>query len=60
MKVIKSAQGVLLNIGEWDFEIDNEGRVWNPMPSDAIETEEEVVDGYDGGLYLADDVRASQ
>jgi hypothetical protein len=30
------------------------------MPFDAVETEEEVVVGYDGGLYLAEDVRAAQ
>ena len=60
MKVIKSADGVLLNIGDWDFEIDEDGQPQNPMPFDAVETEEEVVVGYDGGLYLAEDVRAAQ
>jgi len=60
MKVIKSADGVLLNIGDWDFEIDKDGQPQNPMPLGAVETEEEVVVGYDGGLYLADDPRAAQ
>jgi hypothetical protein len=60
MKVIKSADGVLLNIGDWDFEIDKDGQPQNSMPLGAVETEEEVVVGYDGGLYLADDPRAAQ
>lgn len=52
MKIFKDKDGNLINIGEWD---DNEGR--NPIPQDATEHDAEVVTGYDGGLYLADDPR---
>jgi hypothetical protein len=49
MKIIKDKDGNLINIGDWD---DKEGK--NPLPEDATEHDAEVVTGYDGGLYLAD------
>jgi hypothetical protein len=52
MKVIKDKDGVVINIGDWD---DAAGT--NPLPDGAYEDEAEVVTGYDGGLYLADDPR---
>lgn len=58
MKVIKSADGVLLNIGDWDYQIDDDGNVGNPLPYGAVEADEEVVTGFDGGLYLSTDPRA--
>ena len=52
MKIIKDEHGNLINIGNWN---DQDGR--NPLPEGATEHEAEVVTGYDGGLYLADDPR---
>jgi hypothetical protein len=52
MKIIKDKDGNLINIGDWN---DNQGQ--NPLPQGATEHEAEVVTGYDGGLYLADDPR---
>lgn len=52
MKIWRDAEGNVINIGEWD---DLEGL--NPIPDGAYEEEAEVVEGYDEGLYLADDPR---
>lgn len=52
MKVWRDSNGELINIGEWkSLEGDN------PLPDGAYEEESEVVEGYDGGLYLSDDPR---
>lgn len=53
MKIYRDSQGKCINIGEWDYK---DGL--NPLPSDAIESDEEVVVGWDGGLYAHDDPRA--
>ena len=50
MKIIKDKNGNPINIGDWD---DLDGA--NPLPDGATEYDAEVVTGYDGGLYLADD-----
>jgi hypothetical protein len=50
MKIIRDKDGALINIGDWD---DKEGQ--NLLPEGATEHDAEVVTGYDGGLYLADD-----
>ena len=55
MKIIKDKDGNLINIGDWN---DNQGK--NPLPEGATEHDAEVVTGYDGGLYLADDPRRLQ
>lgn len=52
MKIIKDKDGNLINIGDWD----DMGGI-NPLPKDFVESEAEVVIGYDGGLYLSDDPR---
>ena len=52
MKIIKDKDGNLINIGDWD----DLGGI-NPLPEDSVESDAEVVTGYDGGLYLADDPR---
>jgi len=52
MKIIKDKDGNLINIGDWD---DVDGA--NILPDGATEHDAEVVTGYDGGLYLADDPR---
>jgi len=57
MKIIKDKDGNLINIGDWDFKVDENQRVKNPLPEGATEHDAEVVTGYDGGLYLADDPR---
>ena len=59
MKIIKDKDGNLINIGDWDYKIDEslpeDERIKNPLPEGATEHDAEVVTGYDGGLYLADD-----
>jgi hypothetical protein len=52
MKIYRNKEGVCINIGDWD---DNNGL--NPLPADAVESDEEVVIGWDGGKYVADDPR---
>lgn len=62
MKVIRDAGGKLINIGDWDYlaSVDDDGFevIHNPMPVGAVESDEEVVEGLDGGLYVAGDPRA--
>lgn len=59
MKVYRDAQGNLINIGEWnEHRVEDENGsivVKNPMPSDAVESDEEVVTGADGGKHLKSD-----
>lgn len=59
MKVYRDAQGNLINIGEWDEcrVEDEQGNIVinNPLPADAVESDEEVVTGADGGKYLKSD-----
>lgn len=66
MKVIRSADGDVINIGEWDFcmiqEIGPDGEEsmvpMNPMPAGATESDEDVIEGWDGGFYVLGDQRA--
>lgn len=62
MKVIKNAAGDVINIGDWDYQIeqyiDNEDgnikeKITNPMPSGAYEDTADVSVGADGGLYVS-------
>jgi hypothetical protein len=55
MKIYRDSEGKCINIGEWD---DKDGL--NPMPIDAVESDEEVVTGWDGGLYAHDDSRKTK
>jgi hypothetical protein len=59
MKVYRDAQGNLINIGEWDEARveDEQGNIVinNPLPADAVESDEEVVTGADGGKYIKTD-----
>lgn len=59
MKVYRDARGNLINIGEWDEcrVEDDQGNIVinNPLPADAVEFDEEVVAGADGGKYLKSD-----
>ena len=48
-KVIRSADGKVINIGDWDYQYDDEGKVLNPMPDGAYEDTAEIVE--DNGLY---------
>ena len=48
-KVIKSADGKVINIGDWDYQYDDEGTALNPMPDGAYEDTAEIVD--DNGLH---------
>lgn len=60
MKIYR-LDGKVINIGEWDtMPLEVEHGVFeagNPIPANAIESDEEVVTGWDGGFYLHDDPR---
>ena len=66
MKVIRDINGTVINIGDWDYLIRIEPMpdgselevVGNPYPEGATESEENVITGWDGGLYAEDDPRA--
>lgn len=63
MKVIRDADGRVINIGEWDYlyaeiEPGKDPVATNPLPDGATESDEEVVTGWDGGLYVKGDARA--
>jgi len=69
MKIYRDKLGKVINIGEWDYveetitdeETGEESTVQhNPLPKDAIESDEDVVGGWDGGLYVHDDERQLQ
>jgi len=63
MTVWRNAKGELRNIGEWEYQLyqpDPESPEMipaNPMPEGYVSSQEEVVVGWDGGRYLADDPR---
>lgn len=66
MKVIRDKEGKVINIGEWDFQksiiTEDDGSeyvvIGNPFPDGATESEEDVVTGWDGGLYVDGDPRS--
>ncbi len=58
MKIYRDANNLVINIGDWDYQIDGNGNAQNPLPINAIEDDAEIVTGWDGGLYLANDPRA--
>lgn len=62
MKIYRDSKGNCINIGDWDYVTQIEDGVevhLNPLPDGAYEDEAEVITGWDGGLYLADDPRAN-
>jgi hypothetical protein len=58
MKIYRNPQGTCINIGDWDFMFDENEIAKNPLPDDVIESDEDVIVGWDGGLYAHDDPRA--
>lgn len=48
--------GTLINIGEWDEQMEGDGKggfvVRNPLPEGAYREDRDIVKGTDGGLYL--------
>lgn len=65
MKIFRDSAGTVINIGDWDLleeEVEVDGIIkltqHNPIPHGAIESDEEVVIGWDGGLYVRGDPRA--
>lgn len=58
MKIYRDKDGKCINIGEWNYMVDENGNVMNPLPEDAVESNEEVITGWDDGLYVYDDPRA--
>jgi len=57
MKIFRSSNGDVINIGEWDYKRDENGNITNPLPMGAYEEDVEVVTGWDNGLYISDDPR---
>lgn len=62
MKVYRNSRGEVRNIGEWEFlaGVDDEGNefIRNPIPETYTVSDEEVIEGWDGGLYVDGDQRA--
>lgn len=58
MKIYRNAQGTCINIGEWNYFYDENGVAKNLLPDDAVESDEEVIIGWDGGRYVHDDPKA--
>lgn len=60
-EVWRDTDGAVINIGPWDYrvETDDDGveAATNPPPYGATCSDEEIVVGWDGGLYAADDPR---
>lgn len=67
MKVIRDRDGNIINIGEWDYQTeeytDDNGLtqkvISSPYPEGATEADEEVITGWDGGLYVKGDPRVN-
>lgn len=59
MKIIRDKDGNLINIGDWDYMVDD-GVERNPLPDGAYEEDAEVVTNPDGARYLVSDPRAQQ
>ncbi len=57
MKIFRSSNGDVINIGEWDYKRDENGNITNPLPTGAYEEDAEVVTGWADGLYVSDDSR---
>lgn len=57
-KIYRDAQGKCINIGEWDYMVDENRKIRNPLPAGAYEDQADVIVGWDGGLYVSDDPRA--
>lgn len=39
---------ILINIGDWDYNIDDDGNILNPLPYGSVEKDEEVITNTDG------------
>lgn len=61
MTVIRDAEGVIINIGEWDARITEDGEgvliETNPLPKGAKRGKANIIKGWDGGLYEESDPR---
>ncbi|MEB3437902.1 hypothetical protein U8291_12795 [Pseudomonas sp. A2] len=59
MKAIVNAQGVLINIGEWDFDITHDADgvevINNPMPNGAQEVDIDITFCSNGKAFRSDD-----
>ena len=58
MKMYRDNQGKCINIGDWNFMFNEYEIAQNPLPNDAVESDEDVIIGWDGGFYAKDDPRA--
>lgn len=71
-KVIRSSSGGIINIGDWDYQMEAvdtgllnaEGSAIfkqvakNPMPDGCYESIADIITGWDGGLYENEDPRS--
>jgi hypothetical protein len=58
MKIYRDQNKTCINIGDWDYQFDNQQVPRNPLPDGAVESDEETIVGWDGGRYAHDDPRA--
>ena len=58
MKIYRDVNGKCINIGDWDYMIDENKHIKNPIPDGAYEDQTDVITGWDDGLYVFDDPRA--
>jgi len=48
---------VLINIGEWDYNLDDEGNIRNPLPEGVVEKDEEVIVNTDGSKSVVQSIQ---
>ena len=51
VKVLRSADGAVINIGPWEYLQDESGAIVNPIPAGAYEDTAEVITDDDGGRH---------
>lgn len=51
VKVLRSADGTVINIGPWEYLQDESGAIVNPIPAGAYEDTAEVITDDDGGRH---------
>ncbi len=73
-QVVKDSAGTVINIGPWDYvEMEEASSILdalgnpvvkvvktNPLPNGAYEDEADIIEGWDGGLYVKGDPRAER
>lgn len=49
--------GKVINIGEWDYQVDEDNNICNPMPDDAIEGDFDLAQNARGEFVLESDYK---